>query len=134
MAQTHFSGPVVAGTYREGTAKNIGPVVLTQRATVSAASGTTIRIPENSQLYDYVFDVLTAFDGTAAILRVGSASAGSQYGSASSLTVGRKRPSFGTANLLAMQDVTTNRDVFLSVAGSNVTAGSGVFTLLYIQR
>ena len=77
MGTTTFSGPVKAGTIREGAGTNTGFVVMAQSAEVTEvnAFGTTsIIIPANSQIVDIKCLVTTAFDNGTNTLDVGIAS------------------------------------------------------------
>ena len=80
MAQTTFSGPILAGNIKNTTGttvgtdiKNTGQVLMAQTAAVDlsggaiAASALDIVIPANSQLVDIVFDSITAASGATNI-------------------------------------------------------------------
>ena len=80
MAQTTFSGPILAGTIKNTTGttvgtdmKNTGQVVMAQTFAADlsggalAASATNVIIPANSQIIDCVFDVITAASGATNI-------------------------------------------------------------------
>ena len=77
MGTTTFSGPVKAGTIREGAGTNTGFVVMAQSAEiteVNAFGTTSIIIPANSQIVDIKCLVTTAFDNGTNTLDVGIAS------------------------------------------------------------
>ena len=71
MATTTFSGPVRAGTVREGSSANVGNVVLSQKGTIAYTDdGTAVAIgtiPANSQIIEIYVDVTTALTVVALI-------------------------------------------------------------------
>jgi hypothetical protein len=66
MATTTFSGPIKAGSVREGASANVGFVLMSQSGNVTfAANGTetvVATVPANSQIFQITVDVTTAFD------------------------------------------------------------------------
>ena len=58
MAQTTFSGPIKAGTIRQGASENLGSTLMAQSAVIDiigATATTTIGIvPANSQIVDVI--------------------------------------------------------------------------------
>ena len=73
MAQTTFSGPILAGTIKNTTGttvgtdmKNTGQVVMAQTFAIDLSSGaiaaqaSNVIIPANSQIIDCIFDIITA--------------------------------------------------------------------------
>ena len=86
MANTTFSGPILAGTIKNTTGttvgtdmKNTGQVVMAQTFSTgttlasgaSAANNTTVVIPANSQIVDMVLDCPTAMAGANCTFSVG---------------------------------------------------------------
>jgi hypothetical protein len=96
----------------------------------------TFNVPTNSQIVDFYVDVLTAFDSaTSATLSAGTASGGTQYLSAINVKTAARRPNaFSAAQLAAMDDVGSNRQVVATVTSvGQPTAGQVRVTLLYVQ-
>jgi hypothetical protein len=149
MAQTTFSGPILAGTIKNTTGttvgtdmKNTGQVVMSQTAAVDlsggaiAASALDIIIPANSQLIDIVFDSITAASGATniSIGQVGGAATAYVNTFALGTTVGLKRPTTEAGGTLAWEDVGTS-DVRFNVTNSAATsAGEVRVTILYAQN
>ena len=80
MANTTFSGPILAGTIKNTTGttvgtdmKNTGQVVMAQSFAIDlsggaiAAQASDVIIPANSQIIDCVFDIITAANTTTNI-------------------------------------------------------------------
>ena len=141
MASSTFSGPIQAGTIRDGSTNNVGKVVLSQTAVLDQNSTTavsnTFYLPANAQIVDIIADVLTAFNsGTSATLTVGSAAAGSQYaGSIDAKTAGRTYPTYSAAQLAAMDNIGSNTSVVATITPTGATsAGQVRVTLQYVQN
>lgn len=141
MGATTFSGPIKAGTVKDGANANVGAVVLSQTAVIDADSTNAVdaafKLPAGAQIVDVLADVLVAFDSaTSATLTVGTASAGTQYaGGVNAKTAGRARPAFTAAQLGAMDDIGTTTDVVATVTPSGATtAGQVRVTLVYAQK
>jgi len=149
MAQTTFSGPILAGTIKNtiGTTvgtdiKNTGQVLMAQTAAVDlsggaiAASALDIVIPANSQLVDIVFDSITAASGATniSIGQVGGLATAYVNTFAIGTTVGLKRPTTQAGGALAWEDVGTS-DVRFNVTNSAATnAGELRVTIMYLQN
>ena len=149
MAQTTFSGPILAGTIKNTTGttvgtdiKNTGQVLMAQTASVDlssgaiAASALDIVIPANSQLVDIVFDSITAASGATnlSIGKVGGAATAYVNTFALGTTVGLKRPTTEAGGTLAWEDVGTS-DVRFNVTNSAATtAGEVRITIMYLQN
>ena len=149
MAQTTFSGPILAGTIKNTTGttvgtdiKNTGQVLMAQTAAVDlssgaiAASALDIVIPANSQLVDIVFDSITAASGATniSIGKVGGAATAYVNTFAIGTTVGLKRPTTEAGGTLAWEDVGTS-DVRFNVTNSAATsAGEIRVTIMYLQN
>jgi hypothetical protein len=141
MASSTFSGPIQAGTIRDGSTNNVGKVVLSQTAVLNQNSTTavsnTFYLPANAQLLDIIADVLTAFNSaTTAVLSVGSAAAGTQYaGSIDAKTAGRTYPTYSAAQLAAMDGIGSNTSVVATITPDGATsAGQVRVTLQYVQN
>ena len=149
MAQTTFSGPILAGTIKNTTGttvgsdiKNTGQVLMAQTAAVDlsngaiAASALDIVIPANSQLVDIVFDSITAASGATniSIGKVGGAATAYVNTFAIGTTVGLKRPTTEAGGALAWEDVGST-DVRFNVTNSAATsAGELRVTIMYLQN
>ena len=149
MAQTTFSGPILAGTIKNTTGttvgtdiKNTGQVLMAQTAAVDlssgaiAASALDIVIPANSQLVDIVFDSITAASGATniSIGKVGGLATAYVNTFAIGTTVGLKRPTTEAGGALAWEDVGTS-DVRFNVTNSAATtAGELRVTIMYLQN
>ena len=149
MAQTTFSGPILAGTIKNTTGttvgtdiKNTGQVLMAQTAAVDlsngaiAASALDIVIPANSQLVDIVFDSITAASGATniSIGKVGGAATAYVNTFALGTTVGLKRPTTEAGGALAWEDVGST-DVRFNVTNSAATsAGELRVTIMYLQN
>ena len=149
MANTTFSGPILAGSikYTTGTTvgtdiKNTGQVVMSQTFAADLSSGaitadvTNVVIPANSQIIDIVIDQITAAN-TTTNYSVGDVAGGAAtllntY--ASGTDAGRKYPTTEAGGALAWEDVGTT-DIRLTVTSSAVTSSGEVrFTILYSQN
>ena len=149
MANTTFSGPILAGSikYTTGTTvgtdiKNTGQVVMSQTFALDLSSGavaaevTNVVIPANSQIIDIVLDQITAANTTT------NYSVGDTVGGAATLLntyasgtdAGRKYPTTQAGGALAWEDVGT-ADLRLTVTSSAVTTSGEIrFTILYSQN
>jgi hypothetical protein len=143
MGASTFSGPLKAGTVREGASVNVGNAVLAQTQVVAFDADLTqeaiFNLPPNAQIIDIYADVETVYNSaTSATLTFGTASAGTQYiGSGVDVkTVGRKRASSITAAIAtAMKDIGTNTAVYATVTSvGQPSAGQIVVTVQYMQR
>jgi hypothetical protein len=149
MANTTFSGPILAGSIKNTTGttvgtdiKNTGQVVMSQTFAADLSSGaitadvTNVVIPANSQIIDIVIDQITAAN-TTTNYSVGDVAGGAAtllntY--ASGTTAGRKYPTTEAGGALAWEDVGTT-DIRLTVTSSAVTSSGEVrFTILYSQN
>ena len=149
MAQTTFSGPILAGNikYTTGTTvgtdmKNTGQVVMAQTFAADlsggalAATATSVIIPANSQIVDCVFDVITASSDATNISVgfVGGAATALVNTFAIGTTAGRKYPTTQAGGALAWEDV-GSADIRLTVTSSaTTTSGEVRFTVLYSQN
>lgn len=140
---TAFDGPVISGNkrYADSTPANTGVALLTQSVTLDQNStnavSQTIVVPGQSQLVDILVDTTTAWNsGSSATLSVGTTAGGTQYAGSVDVksAAGRQRPTFSGAQLLAMNNITTNTSVVVTVTPSGATsAGKTIVTLVYAQ-
>ena len=149
MANTTFSGPILAGTIKNTTGttvgtdmKNTGQVVMAQSFAIDLSSGaiaaeaSNVIIPANSQIIDCVFDSITAASGATNISVgfVGGAATALVNTFAIGTTVGRKYPTTQAGGALAWEDIGTT-DQRLNVTNSAATsAGEVRITILYQQN
>ena len=149
MSFSTFSGPVRAGTVRDGSVaggRNTGLVVLSQSYDFGDMTGDVVgnedvligNLPKGSQIVDiFVDQVVAAATGTTTI-SVGSASGGAQLMAAVATTAGgRFRGTATAATQLAWQTSTTaDTTVYVrSATGTaTLTAGRAIVTVLYVQR
>lgn len=130
MGQTHFSGPVIAGTKTTGQTDgpNQGYVRLSQTVAISfnatLVSNSTIYLPQGAIIESFTNDVLTAFDSaTSATLSAGVASGGTEYMSGVNVkaATGRIAATYTAAQLAASKNI--------SVLGVAVSAANQVKTV-----
>ena len=138
MGTTTFSGPVKAGTIREGASANVGTLVCAQSAAITELAANTesaIVIPANSQIINMYVLVQTAWDGGTNTIDVGTSADPDLFCDGMPATaVGNHRVTAAyTGTEANWKDVGTS-DVTIyydSVAGGN---GVGVLTVEYIQN
>lgn len=147
MGFTTFSGPLRAGTVREGADRNTGLAVLAQSWDSGDLTGLTvanhdfadvIRLPRGSQIVDITVDqVVAAATGTTTV-SVGNAAAGAQLSAAVATTAGGRFRGTATAATQAAWQTSTSDDtevhVRIAVGTATLTAGQLVVTVLYVQR
>jgi hypothetical protein len=145
MAFSTFSGPIRAGTVREGAARNTGLVVLTQSydtgvvtadvGNVDAALGI---LPQGSQIVDITVDQVVVPGGSStSTVSVGNATGGAQLMAAVVTTAGGRFRGTATATTqLAWQTSTSaNTPVFVRYAvGVEAGVGRAIITVSYVQR
>ena len=142
MALTTLSGPLQVGDKAGGVSggPNLGNVVLAQTVTVNRdatlVQTVSFNVPPNTQLQDFLIDVLTAYDSaTSATLTIGTAAAGTQYvGAINAKTAGRAAPTLSAAQLAAMSSTTTNTTVYVTVTSvGQPTVGQVQVVARYVQ-
>lgn len=145
MANTTFSGPVRAGTVREGSGVNVGRVVLSQSYDSGDITGATTgnydvqlgTVPANAQIIDITVDqVVAAATGTTTV-SVGTASGGAQLMAAVATTAGgRFRGTATAATQLAWQIGSTDQAIWVRdvVGTATLTAGRFIVTVTYVQK
>lgn len=146
MGFNTFTGPIRAGTVREGASVNCGLVTLAQSYDSGDITGTAtgnvdvlaFRLPAGSQIVDIVVDQLVAAGTGTTTISVGTASGGAQLMAAVATTAGgRFRGTATAATQLAWQTSTSaDTSVYIrNVVGTGtLTAGRFVVTVIYVQR
>ena len=150
MANTTFSGPILAGTIKNTTGttvgtdvKNTGQVLMSQSFsfdyTVEAtATDTSVVIPANSQIVRIDVNVETAFnDSGSDILEIGSSADTDLYVNDVSIAAVGKI-ALGTAALCAnWKDIGTS-DIRIGYiyngANNDASAGAATVTISYLQN
>jgi hypothetical protein len=138
MATTTFSGPIKAGTVRDGASANVGFTVMTQSAAITelaANTASSIIIPANSQITNMYVLVQTAWDGGTNTIDVGTSADPDLFcdGLAATALGNHRVTAAATGTEASWKDIGTS-DVTIyydSVAGGN---GVGVLTVEYIQN
>ena len=150
MANTTFSGPILAGTIKNTTGstvgsnmKNTGQVLMGQSfsfaySTEGSATSTSVIIPANSQIVSVDVNVETAFnDSGADILEIGSVADTDLYVNDTDISaIGSI--AMGTAALCAnWKDIGTS-DIRIAYiyngANNDATAGAATATVSYLQN
>ena len=139
MAQTTFSGPIKAGTIRQGTGENLGFTLMAQSAVIDIIGATATTnvgiIPANSQIVDVVLNVTTVSnDGGTATVQVGHAGDTDEYLPATNVkalattrgTIQTDGTDIGTSD----QTVTAT----YTAANGDGTTGAATVTVLYMQN
>jgi len=146
MANTTFSGPILAGTIKNTTGttlgsdvKNIGQVVMCQSQAVTQADGTTnIVIPANSQIVAIELSVDVVWDGAASTAGIGWTGDATALTAAAAVAGGTLGIISATAGADATRvnnwaDVgTTDRRIL--VTNTNTGNGEGFITVRYVQN
>ena len=138
MGTTTFSGPVKAGTVREGASANVGTLVCAQSAAITEAASeatTGIIIPANSQIINFYVLIQTAWDGGTNTLDVGvSGNADLYVDGLPATVVGNHRVTAAyTGTEANWRDVGTS-DVTIYVDSVAAGSGAGVVTVQYLQN
>ena len=138
MGTTTFSGPVKAGTIRQGASANIGTLVCAQSAAITEAASeasTGIIIPANSQIINFYVLIQTAWDGGTNTLDVGVSGDADLYVDGLPATVvGNHRATAAyTGTEANWRDVGTS-DVTIYVDSVAAGSGTGVLTVQYLQN
>ena len=149
MANTTFSGPILAGTIKNTTGttvgtdmKNTGQVVMAQSFAIDLSSGaiaaeaSNVIIPANSQIVDCIFDIITAANTSTNISVgfVGGAATALVNAHTIGTTAGRQYPTTTAGGALAWEDIGTSdqRINFTNSAATN--AGEVRITITYQQN
>ena len=139
MGTTTFSGPVKAGTVREGASANTGSVLMAQSAVIDIIGATNTTavgiIPANSQIVDVILNVTTASDdGSTATVKIGHAGDDDEYLANTNVkSLGTTRGTIGADGTdIGTSDQTVN--AIYTAANGNGTTGAATVTVLYIQN
>ena len=139
MATTTYSGPVKAGSIREGASANTGFVLMAQSAVIDIIGATTTTavgiIPANSQIVDVILNVTTVSnDSGTATVKIGHTGDDDEYLAATNAkAVATTRGTIGTDGTdIGTSDQTVNA-VFTGQNGDGTT-GAATVTVLYIQN
>ena len=139
MGTTTFSGPVKAGTVREGASANTGSVLMAQSAVIDIIGATVTTavgiIPANSQIVDVILNVTTVSnDGGTATVQVGHAGDTDEYLPATNVkALGTTRGTIQTDGTdIGTSDQTVN--AIYTAANGDGTTGAATVTILYIQN
>ena len=148
MANTTFSGPILAGTIKNTTGttvgtdmKNTGQVLMSQSEAVdqtAATSTTNIILPANSQLVSAALSVSVIWSGAASTTGLGYVGDATAFTAANAIaggTLGIIKITAGAnkARVDAWADIgTTDRRILLT--NTNTGAGVGWLTVRYIQN
>ena len=140
MATTTFSGPIKAGSIRQGASANLGFVKMSQSAAFiqsTTAASTGIIIPANSQITEITIYITTACDGASQNLSVGTTSGSNELFSSLALGTAANVIKFGSAGTITDADTWADigtSDVSIFVDMSAGSAGRGFITVDYIQN
>lgn len=149
MASSTFSGPIRAGTQREGVRASLGKGLFMQffkwdvpnllltspngiTTALTTAAGTfdsSMYVPTNSIITNIYADIDVVYNqGTSAAITVGTAAAGTQYVTTIDIkaAAARVNPTFTGAQLLAMNAAVVDT--------TSTTANNGVSTSLVSMR
>ena len=138
MATTTFSGPIKAGTVREGASANVGFVKMAQTATwtqSTTAADTGIIIPANSQITEIIINITTAT--AAANISMGTNSTSTNLFTALAAGTAANVFKYGSDGTKADTDTWANvgsSDVSIFIDFSAGTSGEGYVTVEYIQN
>jgi hypothetical protein len=146
MGFSTVSGPLRAGTVKEGAARNTGLVVLSQYFDTGDLTGRVVgsvdtllgTLPQGAQIVNIVLDQTVAATAGTTTISVGTASGGAQLVAATATTAGGRFQGTTTAATQAAWKTSTSADtqvwVRVTVATATLTAGRCVITVNYVQR
>ena len=149
MANTTFSGPILAGTIKNTTGttvgtdmKNTGQVVMAQTFAIDlsggaiAAEASNVIIPANSQIVDCIFDIITAANTTTDISVgfVGGAATALVNAHTIGTTAGRQYPTTTAGGALAWEDIGTSDQRINFTNSASTNAGEVRITITYQQN
>ena len=138
MGTTTFSGPINAGTVREGASANVGFTVMTQSAAITelaANTASSIIIPANSQITNMYVLVQTAWDGGTNTIDVGTSADPDLFcdGLAATALGNHRVTAAATGTEASWKDIGTS-DVTIYVDSVAGGSGVGVLTVEYLQN
>ena len=140
MATPTFSGPIKAGTIKEGSGSNVGSVVMAQSAVIDIIGGTNeiniARLPANSQIVDVILNVSSANnDSGTATVQVGTPADNNAFLPVTSVkSVGTTRGTLDTEATNVGTGVSRTIIVRFIGQNGNGTKGAATVTVLYIQN
>lgn len=146
MGFSTFSGPLRAGTVREGASRNTGLAVLSQEYDTGDLTGAVIGnvdtavfiLPTGARIVDIVVDQVVAAGTGTTTVSVGTTSGGAQLMAGVATTAGGRFRGTATAATQLAWSLSTTADttVYVRVAtgGGTLTAGRFILTVLYVQR
>lgn len=142
MGTSTFSGPLRAGTQREGAQANVGSATLTQTVSLpwkaaSLVAEAIFYLPANATILRVWGDPTTVFNSTgASTLTFGTASAGTQYGGSLDVkTAGIKEATSTAAIAAAKANIGTNTALYATVTSADQpSAGAVQVFVQYIQN
>ena len=138
MGTTTFSGPVKAGTIREGASANLGFVTMAQSAAITelaANTATSIIIPANSQITNMYVLAQTAWDGGTNTIDVGTSADPDLFcdGLAATALGNHRVTAAATGTEASWKDIGTS-DVTIYVDSVAGGSGVGVLTVENLQN
>lgn len=151
MSFSTFSGPLRAGTVKEGAGENTGVVQLARSATVGFAAMTTsptaqalFTLPAGAKILRFNVEVVTAISGGSVSnvgLTIGDSGTANKYVTTFNTGLTSVKVAQATVDAAMVVAQTNNlgtSDVAVfgtfTAAGGNPTAGSVVVTVEYMQR
>lgn len=139
MGTTTFSGPIKAGTVREGASANTGFAVMAQSAVIDiiGADNTTdvAIVPANSQIIDVILNVTTVSnDSGTAVVNVGTAADPDAF--LNDVNVKALATTRGTLDTEATDIGTSDVTIQAAFDGGSAdgTTGAATVTVLYLQN
>lgn len=148
MGATTFSGPVKAGTVREGDGANVGYALLCQTYAIDMGSkgvanhdyASVMYLPAGATIVDIALDQTVVPGGTSTTtVSVGTAAGGAQLMAAVATTAGGRFRGTTTAATQLAWTLSTTADTAVHVrvaVGTDTTAAScaGVLKVTYVQQ
>lgn len=146
MSFSTFSGPLRAGTVREGAGRNTGLVVLSQSYDSGDLTGATVGnydvaafiLPAGSQIMNILVDQVVAATSGTTTVSVGTASGGSQLMAGVVTTAGGRFQGTATAATQLAWQTSTSADttVYIRNVVGTATLGAGRFivSINYVQK
>lgn len=148
MANTTFSGPIRAGTVRDGNVAaglNVGSVVLTQAYDTGDLTGAVVgnvdarigTLPAGARITDITVDQVTASATGTTTVSVGNASGGAQLMAAVATTAGGRFRGTATAATQLAWQTSSSADTALwlrnATGTATLTAGRFVVNVSYVM-
>ena len=139
MATTTFSGPIKAGSIRQGASENLGFCLMAQSAVIDIIGATNTAnvgvIPANSQIVDVILNVTTvANDSGTATVQVGHSGDTDEYLPATNVKA--LATTRGTIQTDGTDIGSSDQTVTATYTAGNGdgTTGAATVTVLYIQN